>query len=164
MEATQRTHARQFVEKVGLLYEQVGLQRMAGRILGWLLICDPPAQSAADLAAALDASKGSISGMTRQLIQLGLIERISLPGDRRDYFHIRPNAWIEVVMREFASVGMFRQLAESGLAAIADAPAGHRERLETMRDIYGFFERELPALMERWHAEKQGAADAISSN
>ncbi len=67
---------------------------------------------------------------TRLLIQLGLIERIGLPGDRRDYFHIRPNIWIEVVMR----------------------------------DIDGFFEQDLPALLERWHTYKKGAADDVSSN
>jgi len=155
MDEAQRLTRLQFVETVGLFYDQAGLPRMAGRILGWLLICDPPEQTAADLSAMLGASKGSISAMTRLLAQMGLIERISLPGDRRNHFHIRPNAWIEVVMRELAGVGRFRQLAESGLAVIADAPAATRERLETMRDIYGFFERELPALLERWHHDRQ---------
>ena len=31
---------------------------MAGRMWGWLLICEPPEQTAADLAEALQASRG----------------------------------------------------------------------------------------------------------
>jgi DNA-binding transcriptional regulator GbsR (MarR family) len=146
-----REDAQQFVENVGLAYERAGLPRMAGRILGWLLVCDPPQQSAADLAAGLAASKGSISAMTRMLIQVGLIERTSLPGARRDYFHIRPNAWIDAMTRELATVALFRQLAERGLAILAAAPPEQRARLEDMRAIYAFFERELPALLEHWH-------------
>ncbi|HYF62461.1 MAG TPA: MarR family transcriptional regulator, partial [Herpetosiphonaceae bacterium] len=78
----------EFVERVALTYERSGLPRIAGRILGWLLICDPPAQTAGELAAALGASKGSISTMTRMLVSMGLIEHTSKRGDRRDYFHI----------------------------------------------------------------------------
>ena len=33
---------RQFAEEVGRVFEQFGIARMAGRLLGWLLICDPP--------------------------------------------------------------------------------------------------------------------------
>ncbi|HEX7974611.1 MAG TPA: MarR family transcriptional regulator, partial [Anaerolineales bacterium] len=75
-----------FVEEVALVFEEIGIARMAGRILGWLLISNPPHQSADELAEALQASKGSISTMTRLLIQADLIERIGLPGERRDYF------------------------------------------------------------------------------
>ena len=50
-------------------FEQIGYPRMAGPILGWLLICDPPVQSTGELADVLGASKESLSTMTRLLIQ-----------------------------------------------------------------------------------------------
>ncbi len=65
---------------LALFFEEMGFPRMAGRILGWLLICDPPEQSAGQLAGVLQASKGSLSTMTRLLIQMGLVERVGLPG------------------------------------------------------------------------------------
>lgn len=68
-----------FAEDVGLVFENIGLPRMAGRVLGWLLVCDPPHQSMLELVEALSASKASISNTTRMLIEIGLIERISLP-------------------------------------------------------------------------------------
>jgi DNA-binding transcriptional regulator GbsR (MarR family) len=75
-----------YVEEFGLFWEQMGLPRMTGRILGWLLICDPPEQTMTDLTEVLQASKSSISTGTRMLIQFGFIERISLPGERKDYY------------------------------------------------------------------------------
>jgi hypothetical protein len=150
-------HDRQmaFVERVALMYERNGLPRISGRILGWLLICDPPAQTAGELAAALDVSKGSISTMTRMLITLGLIEHTSKRGDRRDYFHIPPHLWVDVLRKQFGQLAVFRQLAEIGLETLKDSPAASRDRLEAMRDLYGFFERELPSLIERWEAEQR---------
>jgi DNA-binding transcriptional regulator GbsR (MarR family) len=148
----------EFVERVALLYEQSGLPRIAGRILGWLLICDPPLQSATELAAAVGASKGSVSTMTRMLLNMGLISAASKRGDRRDYFHIPPQQWVDMMRREFAGMTVFRELAESGLAALGDAPPAIRARLETMRAMYEFFERELPALLQRWQQEHQEGA------
>ena len=73
---------KKFIEEVGIVFEQTGLPRMAGRVFGWLLISDPPYQSPAELAEVLMASKGSISTTTRLLLQLGLVERFIIPGER----------------------------------------------------------------------------------
>ncbi len=152
--ASRRYHERQhFVEEIGLLFERSGTPRMAGRILGWLLIADPPHQSTDQLIAALSASKGSVSMMTRLLIQIGLIERIALPGQRRDYFRVRPNAWARLLREQSGMLTVMRETAERGLALLADETAEHRRRLEEMRDFYAFFEREFPGLLARWEAE-----------
>ena len=147
---------KHFVEEVGIAFEQTGLPRAAGRIFGWLLISDPPQQSVSELTEALMASRGSISSMTRLLIQIGLIERISLPGVRHEYFHLRPDAWQHMIKHGLEDeITMFRQLAEHGLELLADKNPLTREGLEEMSDIYIFFEREFPALMESWEKERK---------
>ena len=148
---------KHFVEDVGIAFEQTGLPRTAGRIFGWLLISDPPHQSTSELAEALMASRGSISSMTRLLIQMGAIERISLTGVRHGYFHLRPDAWQHMIKHGLEDeIKMFRQLAEHGLELLADKIPLDRKELEEMRDIYTFFEREFPALVERWEQERKG--------
>ena len=102
---------RQFVEQAGLLFEGLGVPRMAGRILGWLLICDPPYQSMGDLVEALQASKSSISTMLRLLAQSGLIERTSLPGQRRDQFVLHSSMWHNLFRARMAQHTAFRTLA-----------------------------------------------------
>jgi len=144
---------QQFIETVGLSFELVGLPRMAGRILGWLLISNPPHQSPSELAAVLQASKGSISTMTRLLMQLGLIERTSLPGKRRDYFRIKPNAWAELTKQRITQIKTFRQIAEQGLKLIDDSAPPLRQRLEEMHAVHAFLEQELPLMMERWEQQ-----------
>jgi DNA-binding transcriptional regulator GbsR (MarR family) len=145
----------QFVEEVGLMFEMVGLPRMSGRIFGWLLISAPPQQSHGELAEVLQASKGSISTMTRLLIQIGLIERVSLPGKRRDYFQIKPNSWSQMTKQRLAQVTAFRQLAERGLLMMEGSSPELKARLKEMRDLHAFMERELPLLHQRWELEQQ---------
>ncbi|WP_458648399.1 GbsR/MarR family transcriptional regulator [Sivoneniella epilithica] len=145
----------QFIEAVGLSFEGVSLPRMAGRVFGWLLISNPPHQSPTELAEVLQASKGSISTMTRLLVQLSLIERISLPGQRRDYFRIKPNAWAELSKQRLAQITAFRKLADQGLKLLEQDEPLLRQRLEEMRDIHAFWEQELPLMTQRWEQHQQ---------
>ncbi len=156
MDDEQQVKEKRFVEEVGILFEQTGSPRMAGRILGWLLISDPLYQSTGELAEALLASKGSISTMTRLLIRIGLIERVSLPGQRRDYFHIKAGAWNQMIKESLVQITAMRQLAEHGLELVEGKAPLTRQWLEEMRDMYAFFEREFPALLERWEQERKG--------
>lgn len=153
---------RYFVEEVGMYFEQTGLPRMAGRILGRLIISDPPHQSPSGLAEALLASKGSISTMTRLLTEIGLIERFSLPGVRRDYFRIRPGAWHHLLAQRLDQLRAWRQIAERALELVEGKAVLTREWLEEVRDMYAFFEQELPVLVERWeqkHKENQATRE-----
>jgi len=153
---TLRQEERHFVEDFSLYFEDMGYPRMAGRILGWLLICTPPVQSAGELVEALQASKGSLSTMTRLLIQVGLIERAGLPGRRRDYFRIKPGAWPQLIRSQMQSMTGLHQMVERGLAMMAGRGPEVADRLQEAHDLYAFLERELPALLKRWESERSG--------
>lgn len=146
---------RLFVEEVGLMLEQVGLPRMAGRILGRLLICQPDHQSSAELTDYLHASKASISTSTRLLQQVGLIQRVPVAGSRESWFAVRPDTFDGLFQAELVKTRLARELLDRGLLLMAHQPPAAAARLRQMRDLYAFFERELPALMERWHQEKE---------
>ncbi len=146
---------QQYAEEVGIFLEQGGMPRMAGRVLGWLTVAEPPHQTMSNLTVALQASKGSISTMTRLLIQIGLIERISLPGQRRDYFRIKADTWDQKLKESLEQTTAFRQLSERGLALVKDTDNSNRRWLEEQRDMYTFFEQELPTLLERWERENR---------
>jgi DNA-binding transcriptional regulator GbsR (MarR family) len=143
-----------FVEEVALIFEEIGLTRMAGRILGWLLISNPPHQSADELAEALQASKGSISTMTRLLIQLDLLERAGIPGDRRDYFRMKPDVWAQLLQARLGQITDLHQLAEEGLELLEAEPPELRQRIQDMHDLYSYVETELPILIERWEQKR----------
>ena len=157
MDDEQKAKEKQFVEEVGILFEQTGMPRMAGRILGWLSVSDSPQQTTSDLAEALMASKGSISTMTRFLIRIGLIERISPLGQRRDYFCNKIGACHQLLGDSVDQIKIFRQLMEHGLELTEDKAHANHQWLEEMRDMYVFMEQEFPALVKRWEQEhKEG--------
>jgi len=126
----------QFVEDVGLLIENAGLTRMSGRVLGWLLISDPREQSFQQLTDALQASKGSISSSTNTLIRIGLIERLSKPGERKDYFRIPEGAWHELVRSRTRAIQEIVKLADRGLELVSDKSEEKQRSLREMRDVY----------------------------
>jgi DNA-binding transcriptional regulator GbsR (MarR family) len=119
-----------FAEEIGLFYEGFGLPRAWGRVLGWLLVCEPDFQSAEELAAALHASRGSISMATRALIRWGSVERQTRRGDRRTYYRIQPGSWTAVVELQTQSIAKLRELAKQGLGLLNDEPATRRNRLQ----------------------------------
>lgn len=144
-----------YVEKVGLHFEQLTMPRMAGRIFGWLLISESPLVSMSELVDVLQASKSSISSMTRLLIQIGLVELVSLPGERRDYYRIASNAWANSLKDRLVQAHTFRQLAEEGLTLLIGSNPERLQRLEEMHSMYAFLEAELPKLLERWQFERK---------
>jgi DNA-binding MarR family transcriptional regulator len=144
-----REDLERYFEDFGVLIGEFGLPRMVGRVLGVLLVSDSPERSAEELAGALRASRGSISSATRTLVQMGLVERRPRPGERRDYFQVKPGAWDELMHRELEVLPTFRQMAERGLTLMDPGNPQAMRGLEEMRDFYAYWERELPAVLER---------------
>jgi len=139
-----------------------GMQRMAARMLAWLLICDPPEQTAAQLADALQVSRAAISGAARDLTTTRLVRRSVRRGDRREYFSVPP-AQIRTLINAIPAVlSQGREIADEGLAAMADRPPGTRARLQEFRDIYAHFEREWPGVVQSY-LRSTAAADADDS-
>jgi DNA-binding transcriptional regulator GbsR (MarR family) len=145
-----------------------GMPPMAGRMWAYLTICDPPEQTAAQIAERLRASRGSVSGMARLLEHVGLVRRGTKPGDRREYFSIPPGGAIGLMDRAASQLRASREVTDAGLALLADRSPEARSRLQGLRDMYAFFEAEWPAILDRLHqretdAERIGARKEVSA-
>jgi DNA-binding transcriptional regulator GbsR (MarR family) len=145
-----------FVEAMGQFMGGSGMTPMAGRLWAWLLICDPPAQTAGDLADALKASRGAISGAAASLASTGMIRRIRRRGDRREYFSAPPGTFDLVLRSAGTAYGRLLAITSEGLAAVNGRPGG-RERLQEVHDAVAFVAIELPALLDRYLAERRAA-------
>jgi len=130
-----------------------GMPPMTGRVFGWLLVCDPPEQTAAQLAEALGASKGSISGATGMLVRTKLVDRLHIRGERADRFRVRPEALDEQIRDQGATRA--RALLAEGLEALADQPPARRARLEELDAFYEWWQLRLPILWEEWQQHKK---------
>jgi DNA-binding transcriptional regulator GbsR (MarR family) len=151
---------RGLVEEFGLWFERSGLPRMAGRILGRLLVSDPPEQTLQELAEDLQASMGSISTMTRMLEQIGLIERASVPGERRVRFRVRPHAFGRIWDDQLEKAQALQAIVDRALTEVGDERSGVRDRLLMTRTFTSFFIEHLPPLIAEWHDVVHGDAPA----
>lgn len=143
---------RQFAEEMGVAFERFGVPRGAGRLLGWLLICEPARQSTAQLVAALGVSKASISSAVKLLEGYGLLTRVVVPGDRSDHYEVLSDAF-EGAHSQIGTFRLFGDLMGRGLAAVGDPDGPRAERLRETTAFYRFLEREWPDVVDRFHRE-----------
>ncbi|HEX3785141.1 MAG TPA: transcriptional regulator [Pseudonocardiaceae bacterium] len=105
-----------WVERVAnFCAEQYGMPPITGRILGWLMICDPAEQSATEIAEAIGASRASLTTNMRLLIAGEYVRRRTRPGERTSYYRIDEDAWRRAVQRKLASLDSFRDITGDGL-------------------------------------------------
>jgi DNA-binding transcriptional regulator GbsR (MarR family) len=134
-----------------------GMPPMAGRMWAYLAICEPPQRTAAEIAERLQASRGSVSGMARLLEHIGLIRRGTKPGDRREYFSVPPDAARTLIEKNYQQMRSARQVLDAGMTLVADRSEETRARVRNLRDVYAFFEREWPALLDRYQTTETDA-------
>jgi DNA-binding transcriptional regulator GbsR (MarR family) len=145
---------KHFIEDISLYFEQMGLPRMAGRVLGVLLICDPPEQSLNDLCEVLQASKSALSTNTRLLTEMGLIDRVPSSKPREVAFRFKPGGWVVFMRMRLRLMASLHQIAEQGLELLKDDPPELLERLQEAHDMFSQIEEELPALLRRIEDER----------
>jgi DNA-binding transcriptional regulator GbsR (MarR family) len=146
-----------FVDAMGQFLATYGMTPMAGRLWGYLLICDPPEQTAQEIASALRASRGAISGTVRLLEPIGFLRRTRRRGDRREFLSAPPGTFMAFVGNAAAIYRRLRLIIEQGLEAATDKPPPLRARLEEAHDFVAHVERELPVVLERFTSERSAS-------
>ncbi len=141
---------RDFIDDFAALWERFAINPTQGRVLALLYIADRPELTAAEIAEALGISRGSVSQITRQLIQFHMVQRISRPGDRRDYFRVSGNPFGEAARAERAQIGTFIDLFQRGLNLHNTSPP---ERKRALRNSIAFlkdYDATLGAFLTTW--------------
>jgi DNA-binding transcriptional regulator GbsR (MarR family) len=140
-----------FIEQLGLIAEDDGLPRIAGRMFAIILLAEAP-MSLDDIATALGVSKASASTDARILLRHGWIRRVVHPGNRRDYYEMVPDFFAEFVASRVKQWQALYELVGDALTRLPDFSAAGRERLEYLRDVQEFFLDGLQARLDEWHA------------
>ena len=125
-----------WVERVASAFAQhFGLPPITGRILGWLLICDPPEQSAGEIAEAICASRASLTTSMRLLTIGELVRRRHRPGERTTYFRIDDDAWEKVIRQRIVAMASLRAITEDAMTLVGP----DSERAGRVRAANAFF-------------------------
>lgn len=143
-----------FVEDFALVLERMGLVRMTGRAAGWLLVSTPPEQTFGQIADALQASKGSISNALKQLTTMRWVDKSSKPGDRKDYYSIRPGIMPELIRAQSGQYVDLTAMTARGLALFDDPDGQPAARVRDMHEFFVWLSKEMPAMVDRWYSER----------
>jgi DNA-binding transcriptional regulator GbsR (MarR family) len=147
------------VETFSLVFERFGFQRMAGRIFALMLLRNESLVTQAQLAEELGASTGSISTMIRLLEQLGFVERVSLPGHRRDRFRLTEDPLVEMTVRRLEGAGQMVKIINAARATHNIGPNADA-RLERAMSFYVFFMEEMARSLEEWRRSVDDTSNA----
>lgn len=150
-----KTKGVEYAEHVGRYWSDRGGSRAQGKILGWLLICDPPHQSSRQLQDALHMSAGTISTNVRVLEQIGFIERVTFPRDRSTYYRMATDAWEYLLDEKRLGMIGLRKIAEEGHSVLEGTTPEQNQRLDQLTELLDFLDHEMAALAQRWHARKE---------
>jgi DNA-binding transcriptional regulator GbsR (MarR family) len=139
----------EFPVSFGELFEAHGWPRLVGRVIGELLLAEPPHLSTAQLCERIGTSKSHLSSAITMLEQMHMLDRFGVQGTRQHHYRLRESAF----ERAFdAAAEPSRALAAAADRALADVPPGSRaeRELTRIRDFYAFLARKFPELVREF--------------
>lgn len=91
----------QFIATWGALGTQWGVNRTMAQVHALLLISDKPL-SQDDIMEQLEISRGNVNMNIRELITWGLVDRVIVPGERKEFFTAEKDMWkvATLIMKE----------------------------------------------------------------
>lgn len=148
-----RRRSQDFADRFAEVAEDLGLPRTVGRVMGWLLVCDPPLQSSRDIEDGLEISRASVSIATRFLRGAGLVTRRTPAKSRGPRYELDPSVFIRLA--DAQRYRAFRQMLEECLELKPDDAS-----LQEAHAFYAFMEREIDRLIAAYHADRAATAPA----
>jgi DNA-binding transcriptional ArsR family regulator len=143
-----------FADHMGRFYaRRYAFPPMAGRLLGYLAVCDPPEPTIGELAEALLASRSAIAGAIKVLEATHAIRRTRVAGERMDRVRIDLSTPQSLGM-DLSEYEELRQMASEGLEVLHDAPPERRAVLLEMAAFADFLLEQMPRMQQAWEARR----------
>jgi len=142
-----------YIEESALMFEQLGMTRMVGRVFGYLVVCDEDAVSFDQIRNTLQASKGSISATIKQLMQIGFIEAVSKPGDRKTYFRISGIELTDFLRARMKMFDLFSDKMNQG-KKLRDRDDDVSQWLLEASAFYSWVGSQLEGVIDTWQKDK----------
>jgi hypothetical protein len=144
-----------FADHMGRYYAtRFGYPPMVGRVLGYLLVCDPRDQTIAELSDALLASRTAITGALNVLERIHAIRRSRRAGERSDRVRIDFSSAQArgFDISEYQELG---DLAREGLAVVEGAAPERRAELLELAAFADFLVERTRAMEQEWEERRE---------
>jgi DNA-binding transcriptional regulator GbsR (MarR family) len=158
-----RAEEQQFVDGWSAILALEGLPPVAGRLWAWLLVCEPEDQTVQEIADAIGASRGAISGAVRMLEPSGLIIRSKRRGERREYWRTSPDAMIHSLQAKERQTRPSFNALDTAITALSDRPEASLARLRETQRLYAMLLDMFPRLITQINEERAARAASVPS-
>src|ERR1700729_3019809 len=143
-----------FADHLGRFYaHRYAFPPMVGRVLGYLLVCEPRDQTIAELSEALLASRSAITGALNVLERTDAVRRSRAAGERMDRVRIDFSSAQArgFDISEYQELG---DLAREGLQVLTDASPERRTTLVEMAAFADWLVDRTRAMQQEWEAHR----------
>lgn len=149
------TPGREFIERMGRLAEGEGLPRIAGRMMGLLMLNDREL-SIDEVAQELKVARASVSTNGRLLESLNIAVRMTRPGDRRDYLFIAADPCTSLLSLGVRRLTEMRRAVREMSHATGRAKNANfiRLRLQRMEDFYDLAISRAESVLAQWTRQR----------
>lgn len=133
------------VEKFGIYFDGVGLNKTYGRMFGFFMTTKEPL-SMGKLVDKLQISKSTASTELRRLLATGVIEKVLLPEERADFYQLKKNIWNVNLNQKIQDIRKLRAIIEEIPPKALDGLIHFKE----MANYCVFLEAELEILIKKY--------------
>jgi DNA-binding transcriptional regulator GbsR (MarR family) len=138
------------VEKIGVYLEKVAdFQPVSARIVGYLLISEPPYKSFEEILKYLQVSKSSISQGINLLLSQDHLDYITFSGNRKRYFRLNYNSWFNTLKKMMSIYSQLKVLFQEILNHRSNKYEEFNNQLASLIDFFEIFEKEIPAIFKK---------------
>ena len=149
----------EFIEEFGLLLEDQGMPRIAGKIIALLALASEPL-AFDQIQDRLQVSKSSVSTNTRRLESIGVVKRTALPGDRRTFFRLSDDPYAHLLEQRLNGMRAVADLVSRKERQLAEERDDVPEQLAYLRRFYAGTVEAMEDLVEQHSAR---GMDAVTS-
>ncbi|SRR5690554_2475607 len=146
---------KQLIEKVGVMNERQGLQPAAARILALLLVSPETELGFDQIRETLNLSKSAASNSLNLLMNIGKIDYVTKPGDRKRYFRNRITRWKDDVKENFDKMNAVADVLEEVLKQRPGNTTVFNQNLKDVVDFVHYLNDRLPAIYQEWEETKK---------
>ncbi|MEQ9442696.1 MAG: hypothetical protein RIG62_26885 [Cyclobacteriaceae bacterium] len=148
--ATDQEILEQQVERVGVFFEKQGMPPVGARIIGYLLFSNPPTRTFYEIVEFTKASKSSVSNSLNFMLEKKIVSYVTLSGDRKRYFQIDPENWINLIKNRIPFMTKVRGFLQEAIKVHEGHDQKIHEGLIKIEELYAAMEQEFPKIIANW--------------
>jgi DNA-binding transcriptional regulator GbsR (MarR family) len=131
------------IERYAVMLKSMGSTAALGKIIGYLIISEPPYHSFEEIQSDLKLSKGAVSNTLKIMEIQGLVEYFMVSGDRKRYFKLALKNQEFLLMRQITETDRFIAIMQDSIVLREPGNEEFENELQKFIDLYKMLQMKL---------------------